>query len=206
MLRQRPNAKGPRGGGGTDTGAGAAAGHEDLLTRTALVLAGSDLEGLDAVVDLANPTIPPMVRSPFSNTLPDYVVSSPALRARGAGGILMAGSVLSAVPPPMHTRARVCACACGCLGPATRLDLRCTTPPARGDNNPTCARAVQCTEHRRRHASAAPEPLPGPPRRACRFWGNHWEYRADTSFTATCRPTPAPAPAHDVVDTRKDEL
>lgn len=76
-----------------------------------LLLDGSDLDGIKDMVWLGTPTIPPMVRQPFTNTLPDFVVSSRELRARGSGALLAAG-----------------------------------------------------------------------------FWGNEWEYRADVSFIAYCRP------------------
>ena len=59
--------------------------------RLALVLAGSDAAGLASAVELATPTIPPMVRSPFSNTLPDYVVTTREVKSLGAGGIVAAG-------------------------------------------------------------------------------------------------------------------
>jgi hypothetical protein len=71
--------------------------NADQVTTTstapqlALILAGVDGEGLAAVVELATPTIPPMVRSPFSNTLPDYIVTSPMVRSSGAAGIVAAG-------------------------------------------------------------------------------------------------------------------
>ena len=47
---------------------------------------------VENVVSLGEPTIPPMARSPFSNTLPDFVVSGPSLAAKGYGGLLAAGS------------------------------------------------------------------------------------------------------------------
>lgn len=60
-------------------------------TRTGLILDGSDYNGILDVVMLGAPTIPPMVRQPFSNTLPDYIVTSPSIRFAGAGGVLAAG-------------------------------------------------------------------------------------------------------------------
>lgn len=59
--------------------------------RLALVLAGTDAAGLTSVVELATPTIPPMVRSPFSNMLSDFVVTSREIKSLGAGGIVAAG-------------------------------------------------------------------------------------------------------------------
>ena len=40
----------------------------------ALVLAGTDVEGMRTLFELATPTIPPMVRAPFSNLIPDFMV------------------------------------------------------------------------------------------------------------------------------------
>ncbi|XP_014674933.1 PREDICTED: uncharacterized protein LOC106815023 [Priapulus caudatus] len=57
----------------------------------ALVLAGNSPAGLEDVVKLAMPTIPPMARSPFSNQVPDFVVTGPETAARGPGGFLCAG-------------------------------------------------------------------------------------------------------------------
>ena len=59
--------------------------------RLALLLSATDVDGLRNVMSLATPTIPPMVRQPFSNTLPDVVVVDGRLRAEGAGGFLLAG-------------------------------------------------------------------------------------------------------------------
>ena len=36
---------------------------------------------------LAEPTIPPMMRSPYSNQIPDFVVVGPDTAAKGLGGI-----------------------------------------------------------------------------------------------------------------------
>jgi hypothetical protein len=56
----------------------------------ALVVDGDDAGKRDAVA-AGEPTIPPMARSPFSNTLPDYVVTGPEFAAKGYGGLLAAG-------------------------------------------------------------------------------------------------------------------
>ncbi|ESO96501.1 hypothetical protein LOTGIDRAFT_159918 [Lottia gigantea] len=57
----------------------------------ALILFGSNKEGLKDVISLAKPTIPPMTRSPFSNLLPDYVISGSESRWKGPGGWQCAG-------------------------------------------------------------------------------------------------------------------
>ena len=56
----------------------------------ALVIDG-DSHGLRDAIAAGEPTIPPMARSPFSNTLPDFIVTGPHFRARGYGGLLAAG-------------------------------------------------------------------------------------------------------------------
>ena len=56
----------------------------------ALVVSG-DAAGLRDAVAAGEPTIPPMARSPFSNTLPDFLVTGPAFGALGYGGVLAAG-------------------------------------------------------------------------------------------------------------------
>ena len=56
----------------------------------ALVVDGDD-SGLRDAIAAGEPTIPPMARSPFSNTLPDYIVTGPRFGARGYGGLLAAG-------------------------------------------------------------------------------------------------------------------
>ncbi|XP_032222386.1 uncharacterized secreted protein ARB_06907 isoform X1 [Nematostella vectensis] len=60
-------------------------------TRLALILTGNSLEGLEDIIHLATPTIPPMTRSPFSNLVPDYVITGPRFGARGPGGYLCTG-------------------------------------------------------------------------------------------------------------------
>merc|ERR1711937_263309 len=57
----------------------------------ALLLAATGDEALQDLIRLALPTIPPMARQPFTSLLPDYVVTGPLLRERGAGGFLAAG-------------------------------------------------------------------------------------------------------------------
>ena len=46
---------------------------------------------LQLYLALGEPTIPPMARSPFSNALPDYIVTGPEFGAKGYGGLLAAG-------------------------------------------------------------------------------------------------------------------
>ncbi|XP_078593733.1 uncharacterized protein LOC144871759 [Branchiostoma floridae x Branchiostoma japonicum] len=56
-----------------------------------LVLLGNFLSGLEDVVQLGRPTIPPMTRSPFSNLVPDFVLTGPDFQRSGPGGYLCAG-------------------------------------------------------------------------------------------------------------------
>ena len=60
--------------------------------RLLMVVAGTDDDGVAAAMKLAEPTIPPMMRAPFSNQLPDYVVVNSDVHRKGAGSILLAGS------------------------------------------------------------------------------------------------------------------
>ena len=60
-------------------------------SRLALIISGNSIEGIRDAVHLASPTIPPMARSPFSNMVPDYVITGPSFRAQGPGGYLCAG-------------------------------------------------------------------------------------------------------------------
>ncbi|XP_063426134.1 uncharacterized protein LOC134709942 [Mytilus trossulus] len=55
------------------------------------ILMSNSYEGLYDVISLATPTIPPMTRSPFSNLLPDYVVTGPEYGLKGPGGFLCTG-------------------------------------------------------------------------------------------------------------------
>jgi hypothetical protein len=67
---------------------------DDLLgtpARLALVLASTDASGLASLLRLAVPTIPPMVRAPYSNLVPDFLVTGAGMEAEGYGGILGAG-------------------------------------------------------------------------------------------------------------------
>ncbi|XP_071079851.1 uncharacterized protein [Haliotis cracherodii] len=57
----------------------------------ALVLMGLSEEGLMDIISLATPTIPPMARSPFSNLVPDYVITGPDFGWKGPGGFSCAG-------------------------------------------------------------------------------------------------------------------
>lgn len=60
--------------------------------RLALLLAATDAAGWASLMRLAEPTIPPMVRSPFSNLFPDFVVAdAQRLSRRGADGLIAAG-------------------------------------------------------------------------------------------------------------------
>ena len=60
--------------------------------RLALVLAATDADGLWGLLRLAEPTIPPMTRAPFSNLFPDVAVASAErLRRGGADGLVLAG-------------------------------------------------------------------------------------------------------------------
>ena len=56
----------------------------------ALIVEG-DSRGLRDALAAGEPTIPPMARAPFSNTLPDYIVVGPEFAAKGYGGLLAAG-------------------------------------------------------------------------------------------------------------------
>lgn len=60
-------------------------------SRLALIISGNSIEGIRDAVHLATPTIPPMTRSPFSNMVPDYVITGPSFRAQGPGGYRCAG-------------------------------------------------------------------------------------------------------------------
>ncbi|XP_078000966.1 uncharacterized protein LOC144453526 [Glandiceps talaboti] len=57
----------------------------------ALVLMGNSIHGIEDVVRLATPTIPPMTRSPFSNLVPDYVITGAEFKGKGPGGYLCTG-------------------------------------------------------------------------------------------------------------------
>ncbi len=61
--------------------------------RLVLLLTADTEQEVDAVMRLAVPTIPPMVRSPFSNLVPDCVQvrSGQEVDALGLGGVLRAG-------------------------------------------------------------------------------------------------------------------
>ena len=56
-----------------------------------LLVAGTDTEGLRIALRLAEPTIPPMMRSPFSNQIPDFIVTGPDTDAKGLGGFVSLG-------------------------------------------------------------------------------------------------------------------
>ncbi|XP_064601403.1 LOW QUALITY PROTEIN: uncharacterized protein LOC135467560 [Liolophura sinensis] len=63
--------------------------HGDL--HLGMVIMGLDLQGMQDAVSLATPTIPPMTRSPFSNLLPDFVITGPEFGSKGPGGFECAG-------------------------------------------------------------------------------------------------------------------
>ncbi|OWF46589.1 uncharacterized secreted protein ARB_06907-like [Mizuhopecten yessoensis] len=65
--------------------------HKTQKDGLVMFLSANSIEGLRDVVSLATPTIPPMTRSPFSNLLPDYVVTGPDFGWKGPGGFLCAG-------------------------------------------------------------------------------------------------------------------
>lgn len=60
-------------------------------SRLGLIITGTSLSSIRDVISLATPTIPPMARSPFSNLVPDYVITGPDFKAKGPGGYLCAG-------------------------------------------------------------------------------------------------------------------
>lgn len=57
----------------------------------ALLLFGNTQEALLDIITLATPTIPPMSRSPFSNLIPDFMITGPHFRLKGPGGLLCTG-------------------------------------------------------------------------------------------------------------------
>jgi len=73
---------------------GALFGAMDALAspaRLALVIAATDAEGLFVALRFAAPVIPPMVRAPFSNLVPDVMVLGGKVLKEGYGGVLLAG-------------------------------------------------------------------------------------------------------------------
>lgn len=61
--------------------------------RLALLVAATDAAGLDGLLRLAEPTIPPMVRAPFANLFPDVVVAdAAAVRRVGVAGLRAVGT------------------------------------------------------------------------------------------------------------------
>lgn len=57
----------------------------------ALMLFGNSQNALLDVISLATPTIPPMSRSPFSNLVPDFMITGPDFRLKGPGGLSCTG-------------------------------------------------------------------------------------------------------------------
>ena len=73
---------------GEDVGVVFLAPHFDAERKTSrlrLVVAGLGEKGLRNAMRLAEPTIPPMMRAPFANQVPDFVVVGGDVRGRGAG-------------------------------------------------------------------------------------------------------------------------
>jgi hypothetical protein len=60
-------------------------------SRLRVYMVGNDDNGLRAIASLLQPTIPPMLRAPLSNQVPDFIVVSTKILKEGAGGILSAG-------------------------------------------------------------------------------------------------------------------
>merc|ERR1711924_396393 len=55
--------------------------------KMSAVASAVDREGWDALIELITPVIPPMVRPPFFNMMPDFLVlDATRLAQRGAGG------------------------------------------------------------------------------------------------------------------------
>ena len=50
-----------------------------------------DGAGLATLTALATPTVPPMTRAPFSNNVPDLLVTGPQTLAKGWGGLQAVG-------------------------------------------------------------------------------------------------------------------
>lgn len=59
--------------------------------RLGLYIYAEDHVGFNNLVRLATPTIPPMVRAPFSNYIPEYLVIDSKFRCYGSGSFLAAG-------------------------------------------------------------------------------------------------------------------
>jgi len=64
---------------------------ETLGGTRGLVLAATDMQGFASVMHLATPTVPPMTRTPFANTVPDVLVTGQNFGWQGWGGLLAAG-------------------------------------------------------------------------------------------------------------------
>ncbi|KAJ8046062.1 hypothetical protein HOLleu_09229 [Holothuria leucospilota] len=56
-----------------------------------LILMGSSISALETLIQLATPTIPPMTRSPFSNMIPDFIITGHNVKLLGPGGYECAG-------------------------------------------------------------------------------------------------------------------
>ena len=60
--------------------------------RLMLVMTSFNVQGIsEFLLKLALPTIPPMVRSPFSNMVPDYVIMDGGIHTKGPGGYICTG-------------------------------------------------------------------------------------------------------------------
>ena len=64
---------------------------EKNSVRLAALVAGTTLQNMFDILMLSKPTIPPMTRQPFSNTYPDFIVTSDDVHHMGMGGFLAAG-------------------------------------------------------------------------------------------------------------------
>ena len=65
--------------------------EEQKSARLRFVVAGLGNEGMRNAMALAEPTIPPMMRAPFANQVPDWIVVGREVKGKGPGGILAAG-------------------------------------------------------------------------------------------------------------------
>ena len=62
-----------------------------MQARLALILGGNADHALDSLLALATPVPPPMVRAPFSNAVPDFIVFGPRAVEKGMGDVVAAG-------------------------------------------------------------------------------------------------------------------
>ena len=64
---------------------------DDDGLRLGAIISGSNLKSMYDIVLMAKPTIPPMTRQPFSNTIPDYIVTGKDTFEKGFGGVIASG-------------------------------------------------------------------------------------------------------------------